>query len=819
MLGYYFVVALRGLWRNGLYAAINVLGLAIALAACVLIFLFVRDELSYDTWIPDSDRLYTIYSDWNFPGREPSHSNLTPSRMAPLLLQDFREIEQAVRVLHWSAVIRRGDKLFGEPVQFVDPDFFEMFGLRFLAGKAEGCLGDTSSVVLTERMARKYFGAEDPIGKTLRINGSVQDRDFRVTAVIADPPHNTTLSYGIILRYEESEFEARWSQFASNWGNLNFITYVKLAPGVSAAAVNRRLPLFEQRHIPPWQIGDEIIAAHEHIDFFLHPLVDVHLRSGPYAPGEGDIGATRAMTMVAVFIFLIACINFVNLATVRADGRAMEMALRKVAGAARADLVRQLFGESTLLAALAALVALAMAELALPAYNAFLGRNMTVTWFGEGTVLPYIAGAVLIIGLVAGFYPAVMLSAVRPSRMIGTRRPEGGGSGRLRHFLVVFQFAISIALISATAVVYAQMQFVRTKDLGFDKNGLLVLRNLGYDEAAAVSTRLKGEIENLPGVVSTALSSMVPGDSSFANQFVKRADTPDVRRLLLGRIEIDENFLKTYHIPLIAGRNFDPRFAEDDASGGDGNSRPSTVLINERAVRFLGFASPREAVGKELFLQMDGAANPPVRIIGVIGDFHYKSLHETIRPTFYQMDKNAFGNLTIRFEGVSGRELLENIAALWRAAVPAIPFRADFIDGWINRQYRDEDSQAVMLAAFSGLAIVLSCLGLLGLASFAARRRTFEIALRKVVGARIRDILRLMTAEFTRPVLLANLIAWPVAWYVMRRWLDGFAYRIDLEFWPFLAAGAGALLVALLTVSGHALAAARTHPAIALREE
>ena len=827
MIGHYLIAAYRNLTKNLLYTILNVAGLAIGLAACILILLYVRGEFSFDRFVPQAERIYRIHSRFDIPGRQPLLATQSPGPALEAMKKYFSEIETGTRIHSRRPKVQRGDRVFYDNIYLVDPTFFDVFDLPLIEGDRATALSDTASVILSETMAEKYFGSEPALGKTISIDDNVRDREFKVTGIIADTPKNSHLNWDLIARFEPEEFKKQpW--IAEQWTSVNVSTYFKLKPGADPQRISAELPMFEEKSVPNVNFGGKEFATHEFLQLSIMPLLDVHLHETGQTKSP-RYGAVMTFAAVAGLILIIACINFMNLATARASQRAREVALRKVVGANRRALIIQFLGESTLLALLSMAIALCVVELTLPAYNTFLDRSLALTFFSADTLLPWLLLLVTLVGVGGGLYPAVYLSRFRPAAVLkANKSSDTHGSSVLRNVLVVVQFAISIALIICTAVVYAQYQYTQTKDLGFDKQGMIIVRGLFRKEAESVSDVLRAEVTNLPGVLAVTRSSDVPGDQSENNAPVQRPDDPSGEPAILGRFSVDWDFFETYRVKLKAGRYLNKARGNDTVVGPtkpkegepapDAKGRVFSTLINERAVGRMGYASPEAAVGQQVRFE-DPGGGIDLEIVGVVQDYHYRSIRHEIRPTFYVRQPSQLADLSVRVAPGREAEVMASLEKVWKQHVPNLPFRGQFLEETLKSMYAEEKAQAEMFAAFAVLAIIIACLGLYGLASFTAARRTKEIGIRKVLGASSWAIVRLLVWQFSKPVLIANLIAWPIAAYVMQRWLSSFEYRIDLQPLVFLTAGGIALFIAWGTVAGHALRVSRTPPSRALRYE
>lgn len=822
----YFTVAVRGLLKNKLYSAINIFGLAIGLAGCLLILLFVRDELSYDGWLANADRIYRVHTRFDIPGRNPLFGVSSPGLAKPALEKDFTEIETAVRVIEQRPVIQKGADVFYEEILLADGTFFDIFELPFVAGDRATALADTSSITLSESMARKYFGDRSPIGETLSMTfGSIGTQEKRVTGVFKDLPSNTHLKIDFLGRINESDYEKMPWMLAS-WTSVNTSTYIKLKPGADVNALRRALPEFEKRNIPNTMVGGQDFKTADFLELSFVNLVDLHLKSkgiGGFKP-QGDATSVTTFSVVALMILLIACINFTNLATARASLRAREVALRKVLGAKRGQLVVQFLGESVLLAIIALGVALLVVAAALPLYNDFLERTLTLSFLDASLWLGMI-GLIALVGLVGGIYPALYLSQFSPARILKANKSASTkGSGRLRSALVVVQFAISIGLIICTAIVYNQTEYVRTMDMGFNKSGLLSISGLRRDVARNASDPLREEMARIPGVVSVTRSSEEPADGDENNTIIEIPGQVSAQPIVVGTTEVDYDFFEVMDIQMLAGRPLSADYGADNMTGTPEElaARGGNVVISRGALKFLGLTEPSQAIGKVVRMGVGGEKESKmadITIVGVVEDVRYDSAKAEIRPMLYRYRSTSFNYIYLRIKSADPQQVTDAASRIWRELVPSQPFAGEFVETKLSAQYDADEARGQMFAAFAGLAVVIACLGLYGLASFTVERRTKEIGIRKVLGARVHDIVRILAWDFSKPVLIANVIAWPAAWWLMRDWLNAFETRIALSPSLFVVAGALALLIALATVAAHTARVARANPIHALRYE
>jgi len=829
MLKNYLMVAFRNLLKHKLYSAINISGLAVGLATCVLILLFVRTETTHDRFFTDADRLYQVVIRAQLPGRQADNVASTMLPLAAALKESFPEIEKTARVVQSPTVFKRGDESFSEQVRLVDPDFFRMFDFPFLRGDRMTALDEPNGIVLTESMAKKYFKDSDPLGQTLEIDGA---EPAKVTGVIPDMPSNTHFNLEVIRPYAAVGTALRGLE--SNWGGICCETYLLLKPGADAAAINERLPVWIKTAAPTLNSPQGSINLGEIFTPRIRNVKDIHTDpvQSSMRPST-SYAEILTFAAVAVLVLAIASINFMNLATARATQRAREVSVRKVVGASRGQIIMQFIGESLLLTLIGLLLSIALVELTLPAYSAFLDKELTFNLFTDPLLGPALLGLALVVGIAGGAYPAFFLSSFNPARVLkGASSGVGGGSGRLRMALVVVQFAISIALMVATTVVYGQLLYAQNKNLGFDKENTIILSGFPRGADRERQQTLANSLAKLDGVASAAGTDVTPGDGNENNTNVRMPGADPNQLLVLRQATVDWDYVKTLGLQLVAGRDFDrsrpadqlifpPPPAAGAAPPAANAERPvyaGSVILNEAAVKRLGFTSNEDALGKE-FEAGGGGSTLKLTIIGVIADFHFRSVHDPIAPAMFYVDNGSFSDMLVRIKGGDTQKTLAAVERVWREMYPTRPVQREFLDIRIENLYVREAKTSQMFATFSGLAILIACLGLFGLASFTAERRTKEIGLRKVLGASVMDIVRLLVWQFSKPVLVANLIAWPVAWYFMDDWLNGFTFRIDLNPLLFLAAGALALAIAWLTVGLHAARVAQAKPVSALRYE
>ena len=824
----YFNVGLRALTKNRTYAFINIFGLALGLAACLLILLYVRYETSYDKWLPGSDRIYQVQATWHEPGQPVRANQTSPLPVRDTIASGFPQIEAVTIALPGRLqIVRDGQPLFVDQL-YVDPSFFDIFQLEFLRGSAKTALPNVNSIVLTEEEAVKQFGTIDVIGKVITEKLGSGTYEYTVTGVIRNPPKNSHLSLATIARFNPEPFEQ--VPPGDRWGRMGQYHYVKLRPGADAEAINAALPAWEKRVIPPNMIDGRSTTRADVMDLKLVPVSDIHLgeaQQGAMTPGN-DARTVATFSIVSLLILAMACINFINLTTARAGQRAREVSLRKVLGASRGQLVIQFMAESMLLVGIAMLIALAAVELAAPMLGSYLGLDLRVAYSGEAGFLLPILGLLALVGIIGGLYPALHLSRFQPAQVLRANKSSADpeGSGRLRHILVVTQFAVSIGLIVCTAVVYSQTMFVQTVDPGYERDGLIQVNGAFRLNETGSYDAMKSEVAKIPGVVSVGRTSL---GIVATNKQVLAITIPGAAGVTqAGFYRVDADLFETMGMRLLAGRALGDRFAKDllvRPAEGSATAGPSlaerglNIVINRKAAQQFGFNEPAAAIGRQVKVGVNGGEMVPSTIVGVVEDMRVRSAREELEPLIFGYEPAHTSQIILRYSGAVPAEVMKGVQQVWERFIPDIAFEGYFAEDLIAELYERERTRGSIFAAFSILAAIISCLGLFGLAAFTTERRTKEIGIRKVLGAKIRDIVRLLTWQFSKPVIVANLVAWPVAWWAMRDWLNTFDARIGLGPGPFVMAGLLALTIAIVTVAGHALKVARLNPIHALRYE
>lgn len=820
MLQNYLTAALRNLLRNRAYTAINLLGLALGFTAAILIVLYVRDEYSYDRFYPDHDRIYKVDATYALPGRPLLFGSQAFSDTAQTLALEFPSIDMTARLVQASVVLRKGDVRGSvSPAYWVDPTFFTLFPMATVEGTLANALSQPDGIVLTRTTARRFFGRDHVVGESIDLNG---EQTLRVTAVIEDLPSNTHLTGDAFLSSLSATSELNQLD-AVKWGSgqiksFSVYTYVRLRPDARVESINAALPGFVARRFQYDLLGVSLAKA---LTLSLSPVTNAHLHDrqmDAFKP-QGDPRTLHILLSISALILLVASSNFVGMMTARAAYRATEVGVRKAVGATRRQIISQFIGESLLYAALALAVAVVAVELALPAFNGFLQRAIRFSWFSDPALAAGMVALAVASGLSAGIYPALVLSRFRPADVLKGQSRSPSGSGRLRQSMVVVQFATMIALIVVTFAILSQVRFAIADRLRLPSDQIYLGKS-GCAEAVAA------EVRKLPGVSAASCASAVALAQSHwgATVFSEKGESISVETAM-----IDYHFFGLFGIKPIAGRLLSEDHGEDDAlrAGDDIEANPS-VVINESAVRALGFATPDNAIGKsrrwtrpqivkDVGKMSNGAES---QIVGVVPDFSIGSIRDVVEPTMFYVDPTLSGySLVVRFKGASIPESLRATQELWSRSGQTAPFEGVFLSQHMASLYSDIARQSALFSMFSVVAVVIAALGLLGVAVFTAEKRTKEMGLRKVFGASRLDILRFLGWQFARPVMWANFLAWPCAYLVVQRWLEGFAYHIDQRPRDFVIAGFLALLLALVTVAGQAWRVARARPVEALRYE
>ena len=819
----YLVTALRNIARHKLYSFINIAGLAVGLACVIFIMLFIRDELSFDKWVPGSDNLYRVdMAPQLIPGNPFGHVATAPFPLPAFMKDNLPEVTAMTRLWPTRMTIQIGDRQFLEEVNEADANFFTVLGLPLVTGDPGQVLQRPESIVLSQALARKYFGTADPVGRLVVVSHPSCDDDrascpemasLRVSGVMRDVPYNTQFKIQAVIPHT-SPADRIGEKGKEAWFHFNGFGYVRLAPGSDPAMVAAKLgPVMDRMVDLSAETGFHRPAG-QALPVELVRFRDAHMsnHTGVRVP-PGSWTTLYGLGLIGLVILMAACFNFTNLATARAMTRAREIGLRKCVGASRSQVAAQFLGESVLMAVMALVIALALVEILLPAYDAFLERPIALHYLQDWPLLLIILLIAAAAGLVSGIYPALVLSGFRPITALRSNQSGQAGSGGLRSALVVLQFAVSIALAIVTLVVFSQIDFARNQELGFRRDNVLVVGTGRMTPDARES--FMAQLRAHPGITAVASS----GDTPFSQSMrIESVQVPGQSATLTPELfQITPEFIDLYGIKLAAGRLLSDRRGEDSViNAPDAHNDGHNILINEAAARHLGFTVPG-AVGKTI-RQGEDFKNS-LHIVGVLRDAGFKGARKRVQPTMYINDRKYSNVVSVRLTGRDVQNVIAFVDSTWHRMMPSAAISRTFLDDSFADLYRADVKQGEMFAIFVAIAIAISALGLFGLAAFSAERRTQEIGIRKVFGARTRNVVFLLLWQFSLPVLLANLIAWPVAWYWLHDWLNGFAYRITLSPVYFAAAGLAALLIAWITVLAHALRVARANPIHALRYE
>lgn len=806
----HFKIAWRNLTRNRSHSLINLLGLAIGIACCLLIVIWVADELSYDKWNVKADRIYRVTADINFAGSHKQYA-VTPAPLAEALMADFPEVETAVRFRNYggSLVKREVQNFIEENVIYCDSTVFDVFSLNLIKGNAKTALAPPNTLVISQTAANKYFPNDDPIGKKLTFDNNTE---YAITGVMQDMPKNSHFYFDFLV-------SLTGGREANNgiWGSNNFHTYYVLREGTNVAAFEAKVfPHLLEKYISPFieqvmgKSYEEIATSTgAFIKYNYQPLTDIYLTSNltiELSP-NGSIQYVWIFSAAALFILLIACVNFMNLSTARSSIRAKEIGVRKVLGSMRSNLINQFLVESVLMAGLAFFVGIVLAQIALPYYNNLADKQLALP-FASAPFWSIVLLSILGVGLLAGSYPAFYLSAFKPIKTLSGKFLEKGGNLSLRNGLVVFQFLVAVLLIIGTLVINRQMDFIQNKKMGFERDQLLILNN-AYPLGKKVFT-FKNELLNNPQITQATVSGYLPIPSSRSDSPMCRSqEMRDDNCMQTQMWQVDEDYIPTLGMELVAGRNFSPEMPTDS----------NAVIINETAVKMLGLENP---IGYKLYGDNGSLGTeeglPLKTVIGVVKDFHFESLRQNIGAVSLFLNPFA-SKVVLKVNTDDLPSLIANIERKWKVFAAGQPFSYRFMDDSFDQVYRSERRIGSLFTIFSGLSILIACLGLFGLAAFATERRTKEIGIRKVLGASTAGLVALLSKDFLKLVFVSLIIAIPIAWYIMNSWLQDFAYATSMDWWIFAIAGISAIVVAFFTVSFQSIKAALANPIKSLKTE
>jgi putative ABC transport system permease protein len=803
-------VALRNLWKNKAFSAINIVGLSAGLAVCLLIVLYVRDELSYDKYNAQAENIYRLDADIFFNGTQFT-SSVAPSPLAPTLKKDYPQIIQYVRLRHFGDILVKKDNqnIQNHNAVFADSTFFQVFSIPMIAGNRLTALNEPNSIVIDETTAKKYFNSIDVVGKTLYVDNST---NCKITGVIKDIPSQSHFHFSFIRPMHDTYHDDQ-----GDWLSNNNASYVLVRPGVTQSSlqnkVNATINNYLARQLDQvlHTTANDMNKGGNHFLYPVMPLKDIHLHSSKSYEFEanGNVAYVYIFSVIAIFILLIACVNFMNLSTARSANRAKEVGIRKVAGSLRSNLITQFLIESVLMSFFSLLLSLGVAALLLPLFNQLAGKQMSVVTLFSTWLLPVLIALIIVVGCSAGSYPAFYLSSFQPVQVLKGGIAKGFKGSWLRSGLVIFQFFISITLIIGTIVIYNQLNYIRNKEIGYNRNQVLVIHNT-YVLDKQIKT-FRQEMLKISGVQSAAVAGSLPAETGYGQRGWFKDPTLDAKQVtIVTDFFADQNYIPTLGMRMTAGRNFSLDFPTDS----------SAVIINETAAKLLGFKDPlNETIYRPTgYAANGGFTSKSFHIIGVVKDFNFNSMHDKVGPLIIELGEN-YGRIAMRINTKNIPALISQVENKWKSMAPGEPFSYTFLDADFNKIYNAEQRTGTLFITFAVFAIFIACLGLFGLVTYAAEQRIKEIGIRKVLGASVSEIVTMISKDFVKLVLIAFVIAFPIAWWMMNKWLQSFAYRINISWWVFVIAGFTTLLIALLTVSFQAIKAAIANPVKSLRTE
>ena len=803
----YFKTALRNLSKNKFYTSINIIGLAVGLATCLLIFLYVVDELSYDKYNANADRIYRVNNEIKFNGNYLDLAQV-PAVMGSTMLREMPQVQQYVRMnWHGSFLVKKGNENIQEQrVAYADSTLFDVFTLPVIAGNAKTALKDYHSLVITESIAKKYFNSTDVVGKTMLMNDT---SNYKITAVIKDVSKQSHFHFDFFVPMLEN-----FGNNEDNWLSENYTTYILLKKNADVKQVEAQLNPFMDRHVGPQLQSFVNISLSDfkkggsYIRASLTPLTAIHLHSNKQGDLEGNGNAEYVYIFsgIALMILLIACVNFMNLSTARSSNRAKEVGVRKVLGSLRANLIQQFLTESFLISFIALVIAILVAWLLLPYFNQLAGKEISAAALLQPSMLLSLIVLMLIVGLLAGSYPAFFLSSFQPIHVLKGKLAKGFKRSWLRNSLVVFQFVISIVLIFGTIVIYNQLNYIHNKDIGFNRKQVVIVNHANTLGNQAETFR--NELLQVSGVQSATMSGYLPVNyGRNSNTYFTSPTLDPTTGINVQAWTVDENYVPTLGLKIVEGRNFSPQFLTDSTG----------IIINEAAAKFL---ATKNLLNKKIYTLKDIQSKQLIdfHIIGIVKNFNFSSLRDVVTPLALFLGKDN-GNISVRISSGDIPGAIAQIKNKWKAIAPSQPFDYSFMDDDFNKLYTTEQRTGNIFITFAVLAILIACLGLFGLVTYAAEQRIREIGIRKVLGASVSNIAGMLSTDFLKLVIISAAIAFPLAWWAMIKWLQGFAYRVNINWWVFAIAGILALLIALLTVSFQAIKAAVANPVKSLRTE
>ncbi|MFI5154390.1 MAG: ABC transporter permease [Chitinophagales bacterium] len=809
MIRNYLKIAWRQLKKQKMYSVIKIGGFALSIAACILITLYIKDELSYDKY-PNGDRLFRVYGEYNADGKVEMGADW-PAPLAKALKEDYPEVEEAGRLMPHelfagagSNEIRRTDKIqnnYEDGFSYADQSILDMFSIPMVYGDQHHALAQPKSMVISKTKAEKYFPGENPVGKTMILNND-QSRIYKIGGVMKDFPGNSHIHYDFLLTMTDYKL---WDNEQTNWGASNYYTYIRVKPYANVPVLQSKLKkILSKYYVPMMKSHGDIQAdkIEQQFRFLLQPVADIHLKSHDIQDGltHSDIRFVWLFGAIACFILIIACINYINLYTAKSANRAREVGLRKVVGSLKIHLINQFLTESVLVSILSFFLGLILAFLILPYFDVLSAKSLSIPWT-SWWFLPSLFCSAILVGLIAGLYPSFYLSAFRPINTLKGQLSRGSRNSKLRNFLVVFQFSTSIILIVGTLVIYGQMKFLLNRKLGFDKDQVMLVQ--GANTLGKEIVNFKNEVSNLAQVKSASVSDYLPiaytkrNGNTFWNEGKEKTDDG-----IFGQIwRVDYDYVRTMGMHIISGRNFSQAMASDS----------DAVVINQAMAKKLGLKEPLEkriTNGWEKF-----------HVIGILEDFNYETMRQNVEPLCLTIGSWDPSIVSIKAKSADMKELIGSVMAIWKKFAPNQPIRFNFLDERFANMYTDVKRTGRIFSSFAILAIVVACLGLFALSAFMAEQRNKEVSIRKVLGATVSQVTVLLSKDFVKLVIIAFVIAAPIAWWAMNKWLEDFAYRVKIGSWIFIVAGLTVVLISLATISFQSIKAAIANPADSLRSE
>ncbi len=792
MLRNYIKIALRNIRRHKGYSFINITGLAIGMACCILILLWVQDELSYDKFHKNADNIYRVAGESQYSDGSVDKFAVTPEALAAALKKEYPEVIYSTKISRTrGGLFKYDDNSFYERgVVYTDEFFFRIFKFPFIKGDSKIALSNPYSIVITKNIANKYFGTDDPIGKTIVYNNTY---NLSVTGIIENIPHNSHLKLDFFIPMKiYKDICTNSGLIFDEWNTYGYYTFLLLQKNIQFKTVNKKISRYLDKR------SDDNTTA-----LFLQPLTKIHLYSDLTADirGRGDIKYVYIFSIIALFVLIIACVNFMNLATARSSMRTKEVGMRKVVGAHRGNLITQFLGESIFLSFIALIFAVVLVELFLPIFNDLSGKELTLNLANNIYIIFVLIFITIITGLLSGSYPAFFLSSFHPVTTLKGSTTKIGRSFSLRKTLILFQFTITIILLIGTMSVYKQLNYMRNKNLGYEKEHVIYMPIRG--DLNHKYEAMKNDLLSKVDVSHVAITSQLPTGStlSTSGSIDWEGRNPE-DEVLMNVASVDYDYIDTFKLQIIKGRAFSKKFLTDSSAG---------FILNEAAIKAMGIEHP---IGKQFSLW-----DTKGTIIGVVKDYHFDSLHKEIEPLILAILPDLYSDICIKIKSDNISNTISELNSIWKKYVPEYPFEYHFLEESLDNLYRVEERIGIIFKYFTIMAIIISCLGLSGLASFSTEQRTKEIGIRKVLGATVPNILLLLTKDFVKWVLIANIIAWPVAYYAMSRLLQNFAYRTNIGIVTFILSATLALLIALATVSYQSIKAALANPIEALRYE